>query len=511
MIGTRLTDPRAAWKAAQEKQKELREKGEKNIPELLPMQELCEKIESTMTRMFRQPQNGGNPFLFALTAPKEHELAMELPGCQEFSTAATDGKKFYWNPFFLSKMDRDELPIVMEHEGYHVIFFHPTRMTSADPDVRNWAMDYVVNSFIEKDHKDQGRKNKLWGGNLGQPWSLQMLLDYIDAKTEKPTGDLIFADVSLYGRPPEAIYNEIMEHLEKSPRRCPECGALSINPKTGKPTKGPCANRPDCEHQGQCCPHCGAELNGKGSGVGDGMPSPLDSHIDSKASKQEVQSDVARAAQTAQQMRGTVPSHIEDFLGELMQPSLKFTDLIRSSMMKKIQDAGMINDWKHFRRRYLVGGKGRMRQYLPKRHTHRPRYLAGLDTSGSMSEQDMVFGVSQLQALGNSEGLVVPMDAEPHWDAATPIENAGDLKSVKIKGRGGTVFDDFFRDFAKKVGKEWDCIIILTDGDCGNIPIELKPPIDVVWVLTRNHRDFKPTFGRVAPLRRANNVVGEDD
>jgi predicted metal-dependent peptidase len=241
------------------------------------------------------------------------------------------------------------------------------------------------------------------------------------------------------------------------------------------------------------------------------MPSPLDSHIDSKASKQEVQSDVARAAQTAQQMRGTVPSHIEEFLGELMQPSLRFTDLIRSSMMKKIQDAGMINDWKHFRRRYLVGSKGRMRQYLPKRHTHKPRYLAGLDTSGSMSDKDMVFGVSQLQALGNSEGLVVPMDAEPHWDAATPIENAGDLKTVKIKGRGGTVFDDFFRDFAKKVGKEWDCIIILTDGDCGTIPIELKPPIDVVWVLTRNHRDFKPTFGRVAPLRRANNVVGEDD
>jgi hypothetical protein len=33
-----------------------------------------EKISSTMTKLFRKSSNGGNPFLFAYTAPKPHEL-----------------------------------------------------------------------------------------------------------------------------------------------------------------------------------------------------------------------------------------------------------------------------------------------------------------------------------------------------------------------------------------------------------------------------------------------------
>jgi predicted metal-dependent peptidase len=464
-----------------------------------------------MTRMFRLPKNGGNPFLFSYSAPKPHELRNKV-GDQPITTAATDGRKYYWAPEFISKLSADELAWVMQHESYHDVFFHSERMIGCHPWVRNVAMDYVVDACIEVDHEKSGSNTKLWGGNLGNPLPLRKLLDWIDANkgVELPKDEpVVFTDKSLFGRSPESIYDEIMKHWEKSPRKCPTCGALSLNPKTKKPTPpGPCKDRGPrddqgggCSHDGQCCPDCGAPPSGNGgSGKGEGLPQPMDAHIDSKASKAEVQTNVMRAARQASQTRGFVPSAIEEYLNELMNPTLKFTDIVRSSCMKKVQDAGLKNDWKRFRRRYISASP---RQYLPKRHTHRPRWLCMLDTSGSMGPEDLVYGVSQLQVLGNgTEGYVVPVDAEVHWNAVTSIKNLEDLKQTKIVGRGGTVFDDFFKEFPNHLGLEFDCVIIITDGECGQIPIELKPPIDVVWVLTRGyHKDWKNSFGRVAPLR----------
>ncbi len=126
-----------------------------------------------------------------------------------------------------------------------------------------------------------------------------------------------------------------------------------------------------------------------------------------------------------------------------------------------------------------------------------------LDTSGSMGDDDMAYGISQLQVLGsNTEGYIIPCDAQPHWAGVHKVEKADDLKRTKVVGRGGTVFDDFFRDFPKYLGTEFDVIIVLTDGDCGTVPLELRPKnIDVCWVLTRGNTGFKPSFGRVCPLR----------
>jgi predicted metal-dependent peptidase len=486
-IGARLTDPHGVL--------------DKNPQQLVKLQD---KVSNMMTRLFQQPDRGGNPFLFALTVPRPHELLVEIPGLGfPFETAATDGQKYYWHPDFLEKLSADELPTVMQHEGYHTTFFHPMRMKAAHPRYRNWAMDYVVNACIEVDHETTKRKGQLWGGNLGEPIPLKELCDHIDGKIDADFEEpRIFADKSLHGRSPESIYDEIMKHVENSPRKCKTCGALSLDPKTGKPKgKGPCKNRPKCPHEGLCCPDCGVEISPMtGEGYGDGMPFPMDAHIDGKLSKQEIQSDVMRAAQQATHMRGTVPSDIEDYLGELMKPTLKFTDIVRSACLKKCQDAGLKNDWKRFRRRYLP-----YKMYLPKRHTHKPRWLAMIDTSGSMSQDDLTYGISQLKVLGNhTEGFIVPCDANVDWGSVTSVKNLDDLKRTKIVGRGGTVFDDFFREFPEHLGLEFDCVVIITDGDCGDVPVKLRPPLDVVWVITRKDRaEFKPTFGRVAPLRNA--------
>lgn len=494
MIGSRLSDPRSViakelgpWLESLEKDEGFpRDRLEKlkKAAKDLKLHDLQEKVSSCMTRLFRKPENGGNPFLFALSAPKPHELAINLGG-QPIDTAATDGRKFYWNPVFLAMMTTDEIATVMQHEGYHVVFFHPKRGVGKTHQVWNIAVDYVVNACILSDQEKTHRKGTLFGGSIGEPLALKDLLAYIDGKQELPKGDFCYADKSLFGRSPESIYDEVIDHWNKSPRKCPTCGALSLDPKGKKPPKGKLSPGDDK------CPTCGSPFDRLGS---------MDSHIDCDMTKQEVEADVMRAADQAVQMRGSVPSEIEGMLGELKKPTLKFTDIVRSALLKKVQDMGLNNDWKRLRRRPMCTDP---KQYLPRRYMHKPRWLAMLDTSGSMGDDDMAYGISQLQVLGNNtEGFILPCDAQPHWEGVHKVEKATDLKRTKVVGRGGTVFDDFFRDFPKKLGTNFDVLIILTDGDCGVVPRKLKPKgMDVVWVITRNNTGFKPEFGRVAPLR----------
>jgi predicted metal-dependent peptidase len=501
-----------------------------NLVSSAKLRELNTKISDCLTRLYRKPDNGGNPFLFSYSAPKPHILAAdkklakhikdtegrEVSATMPVPTAATDGHSYYWHPEFLEKLLMDEVSVVMGHESYHIILFHPERMRFAMKRIANIAFDYVVNALLEKDHVDTHRKGKLWGGNLGKPLLLKDFLDHIDGITDVfkvPTDNglevpiskdeaRIFVDISLFGRSPESIYDEIMRHWEKSPRKCSECGSLTLNPQTRKPyPPGPCTDRPDCLHGGLCCPGCGRQLNpscNDGS-CNDGIPFPLDSHIDAKMNKQEIQADVVRAAQMTQSMRGTVPGAISEYLGELENPTLKFTDLVRSACLRKAQESGMQNDWKRFRRRLIVANP---RQYLPRRHNHKPRWLCMLDTSGSMNDDDLTYAVSQMQVISNGlDGYIVPVDAEPHWDSVTHVKNAVDLRRTKITGRGGTVFDDFFKEFPKKLGMDFDCLIICTDGDFGIIPNNLRPPMDCVWVCTRPVKEVVVPFGRVAPLR----------
>jgi len=466
------------------------------------LKELQDKISSVMTRLFRLPENGGNPFLFALSGPKPHYLAVDLHG-HAIETAATDGKNFYWNPAFLESLDLDQVSTVMSHESFHVLFFHCDPVRSAGKEAHDWnlAVDYIVNGVIEHDHAKSGRdkKYKLWGGPLGQPIELKDLLNWIDGKGKDLPDRGCFADPACHGMSPESIYDQIQSHKIASPRRCKErnggCGAMSMDPKTGQSKFGPGpqdTTKPLGEPWGpQCCPKCGAPPNYSPFG-------PMDSHLPGAQTKEEVMGDMMRAAEAASQMRGTVPGEIEDALGQLKKPTLSPRDIIRHCFQRKAIDVGNKNDWKRFRRR---GMAMKPPQYHPKKHDYKPKWVALVDCSGSMSDEDITNGVKEMQLVGNdTEGYMVPCDAVPYWDQVQRITKASDLQRTKVCGRGGTVFDQFFEELPTKLGNDFDLVVIITDGDCGHIPANLRPMCDVLWIIT-NQREFKPTFGRVCQLK----------
>jgi predicted metal-dependent peptidase len=202
--------------------------------------------------------------------------------------------------------------------------------------------------------------------------------------------------------------------------------------------------------------------------------------------------------EAAKKMAGVIPASLEDELGKLTAPKVTWQDIVRTRILKARSGNGK-NDWTRFKSRPMFSGL-----LVPKRKNYYAHFGCLLDTSGSMSKDDIAFGISQLQSLDErSEGTVTPADCEIYWDKSTKLKNCSqeELNKIKIVGRGGTLFASYLSEYEKHIGK-CDFLIVITDGYLMESDIiEMKNPgIDVIWIITSGLA-FKAPFGRVFNLR----------
>lgn len=480
---------------------------------------------------------GGDPLIFSLVYPVDHVATLNIP------TAATDGKRYYWNPKFVSRLDMIGLRIVCAHEAWHAIYMHPARRGSRHPKLWNIAVDYVVNSTIMEDL--QNRKLdavKLFTQHLGRFMTLSNFMELIKDPLAKIPGfedlnpyedsnsgvDLphanldrelseeekkelerresmkkfFFADPELTAdlRRPENIYDMLYKLLPK----CSTCGRIGRytfpNSKKNQGKEGQDPSHDDSENHNhkqdkssKGCPECD-----DGVDVFD-LGGTLDDHMDSEESEEKMARRVSDAMETAKKMAGYVPASLEDELGELTSAKINWSDIIRSHILRT-RAGNDKNDWTRFKSRPMFAGL-----FLPKRKTSTVRFGVLLDTSGSMSKDDMAYGVSQLQSLDErGECTITYADAQIYWKDSIKIRkcNVEELKKIKPKGRGGTMFADYFSDYEKNIGKCNFLVVIsdlyLLDTDIAEMT---DPGIPVYWICTSVNIGFKPPFGRVLDLR----------
>jgi predicted metal-dependent peptidase len=456
-----------------------------NLVDAKQLERLRSKLDSALACLIKPSADGGNPFLYSLVATKTHELADTMESIPNWETAATDGDKYFWHPIFLNKLLPYEISIVMQHESIHIISEHVNRFSNKDPTLWAYCIDFCANAHLENDYRKSYRYSKaqtkyaIWSGNIGSPLSIEGLIKILRGHRAWPTTRSVFVDMKALHSSPESLYETLKPEWDNSSTRCKKCNSLSLNPR-GQPT----SKRP---FSSDACSICGTKDNNIG---------PLDGHIKSAKSKQEILEELIGATERSNLIeRGSVPSYVEDTINNLVSPSINLADHIRMACLRKSSNDGMQNDWKHFRRRALARG-----QYLPNRKSLRPKWLAMIDTSGSMSLEAITHGLSQLQSLGDdTDGIVVPCDAVVHWEHATEINDMSDLARTQIIGRGGTIFDSLFTEYAEKVGSDFDVIIIITDGLLPSPKIELGPPVDVLWAIV-GKQDFNPCFGKVVRL-----------
>lgn len=530
---------------------------------------------------------GGDPLIFSLMYPVEHICTMNIP------TAATDGKRYYWNPKFILKHSRKGMRIVCGHEAWHAIYMHPSRRGSRNPKLWNIAVDYIVNGTVMEDFKARKKDPAAeFTKNLGRFMPFDTFCEFVKNPFQKIPG---FEDVApgiqdpnapdpncnlpgpaedreltpqekkelekrekgakfYYADPnldedlkrPEKLYDILYNLLPK----CPKCGRLGMYQMPNKGNKGQKGQKGQQGQQGQqgqgdqpgqgqdpgqgqgqgqhdhgdgapCnCP----DHNGQGQGQGQGGPGQgqtqgtgdgpcdhcgggvdifglggtVDDHMDSEESEEKLAKRISDAMEAAKKMAGYVPAALEDELGKLTAPKITWQDVIRTRLVKA-RAGNDRNDWTRFRSRPMFTGL-----LVPKRRSMVARFGCLLDTSGSMSKDDMAFGLSQLQSLDSrSEGTIVPADATIYWEEATKIRTADkdELMKVKVVGRGGTKYAEFFTDYEKNIG-ECDFLIVVTDGFLLDTDIaEMKHPgVDVIWLITSGSA-FNPPFGRAFDLR----------
>lgn len=68
---------------------------------------------------------------------------------ESIPTAATDGKKIFYNPKFFESLTASEVISVLCHEVLHKVFMHTLRLNERDPKIWNFATDYVINPIIK--------------------------------------------------------------------------------------------------------------------------------------------------------------------------------------------------------------------------------------------------------------------------------------------------------------------------------------------------------------------------
>ena len=83
-----------------------------------------------------------HPFFASLLMSTPAQARDDIP------TAATDGKKIFYNPAFMESLDADVALFVWAHEVMHMALMHVTRRGGRDHLVWNIAGDYAINLML---------------------------------------------------------------------------------------------------------------------------------------------------------------------------------------------------------------------------------------------------------------------------------------------------------------------------------------------------------------------------
>jgi len=200
---------------------------------------------------------------------------------------------------------------------------------------------------------------------------------------------------------------------------------------------------------------------GGGSGV-DGVRRPWELPPDDKdrPGLSEMEADlirrqVARAIQSAVKMAGKVPLNWRRWADQVLEPpKVPWTQELASTLRGQLAAAGT-HDYSYSRpsRRRIP------RVVLPAMRARRPKVGIVIDTSGSMSEDNIADGRSEVEGICRShqaEVMVVSVDSQVHTR-----QRLTSARNMDLGGGGGT---DMGVGMAELDRAGVDVIVVLTDG-----------------------------------------------
>ena len=383
-----------------------------------------------------------------LKAPFFGNLAtrMNLVNADEWCpTAATDGRRFYYNSQFVNNMPLKQVEFLVGHEVLHAVYDHMGRRGSRDPKIWNIADDYCVNS------------------------------DLIDQRVgEKITVVPMLYDPKYKGMSAEEVYEHLMENAQK------------IN-------MDQLAKQLLDEHMD------GSGEDGEGEGDdenGNGRPRL------SKAERDQIRDEIKEAVLQAAQAvgAGNLPGGVKRMIKDLTEPQISWKELLEQQIQSTIK-----NDYTFAR----PGRKGwHMDAILPaSKPGETIDIFIGIDTSGSITQNDLKIFFSEIKGIMDSyteyKIKVVGWDTEIGGVGEFTSENMEDICNFDPQGGGGTDPHCVW-EYLIENGIEPKKLIMFTDY-CffGWRPQDVESYCDTVWIIKGNP-GAEPEFGIWAHYEEAN-------
>ena len=359
------------------------------------------------------------------------------------STAATDGKRFYYNSRFITKLKTKEVEFLVGHEVLHVVYDHMGRRGNRDPQIWNIADDYAVNADLKR-HK---------------------------------VGEFITSVPCLYenkydGMNAEAIYDDLMKNIQK----------ISIEDLIDKMLDDHMDGDGDDADDG-------TESDCDGNGTGKGKR-PKMSAEEREQARQEMKQAIISAAQSAE--AGSIPKGVERLIKNVTSPVMPWRELIQTNLTSAIRTD---YSWMRPSRRGW-----HMDAVMPGMTPGEEiDVVVAIDMSGSISDRQATAFLGEIAGMMDAfDGYKVHVfcfDTEIYNPKDFTSENLDTIDEYEPQGGGGTDFDAIFV-YLKEIGNVPKRLIVFTDGyPCGSWGD--SDYCDTTWII-HGDKDPNPPFGTFA-------------
>ena len=362
-------------------------------------------------------------------------------------TAATDGRKFYYNTEFVNKLRPKELEFLFGHEVLHNVYDHMGRNGDRDRRLFNCAADFCVNSDLIEQRIGDKITPCLYDVKY-KGWSAEEVYDDLYEKADK-------IDI-------QSLLDQLLdEHLD------------------------------DKDGMGD---------DGDGDGDKEGKGRPRLSKAERDAIKDEVREALLQAAQ-ATGGAGNLPSGVKRLIKDLTKPVVNWRELLEQQIQSTIKDDF---SWlRPSRRSWHMDAV--MPGLMPGTQID---VCIAIDTSGSIGEADIKAFMAEIkgimEAYDEYKIQIWSFDTEVYNHQVFTSDTLDDILTYEPQGGGGTDFMANWR-YMMENNIEPKKFIMFTDG----MPYgEWGDPdyCDTVFIIKGNEQ-AEPPFGTWAIYERAKELA----
>lgn len=326
-------------------------------------------------------------------------------------TAATDGRKFFYNSRFVNMLTTKELEFLFGHEVLHVAYDHMARVGSRDRQLFNIACDYAVNADLKKH-------------NVGT------MITTVPCLYEK----------KYEGMSAEEIYDDLYENAEK----------ININQLIDQLLDDHMDG--DDEDDGD------GGGNGKDGNGGKGRPRKL-----TEEEKAQIRDEFREAVIAAAQQAGgagNVPGGIARMIQLLTEPKMDWRELLRMNLESTIKSDFT---WMRPSRR-----SWHMEAVMPgMRNQDMIDIVVALDTSGSMTDKMLRDFLSEIKGIMEQFEAyklhLLTFDTQVWNPKVFTSDNLETIEDYEPGGGGGTMFE-CVPEYLKEENITPERLVWFTDG-----------------------------------------------